>query len=264
MKPSKGREDIYQQVLDLHATNRWGARNIARTLVVPLRTVSRWIAGSPIKSHYGGNFTPKVIPNLHPSPELAYLLGATLGDGTVGYCRANRAWRITLRATDLEFVQEYARCLTHILGPEYSLMKKTRDNPRWKPIWRVDAQSRLFAKYLRQPLDAFRPLLQAYPEPFLRGLFDSEGSAYKRTWEGRPYWGIAFVNTQIDLIDLVDETLKGLDILGHRYINYRKSVPHLKKLYMWVCQTRDNLRRFRDRVGFTISRKQEVLISLPS
>lgn len=262
MKPSKGREGIYQQVLDLHEINHWGARKIARTLPVPLRTVSHWIANSPIKSRYG-NDTPRIIPKLEPSSELAYLLGATLGDGTVGCSNTSGAWIITLRATDLEFTEEYTRCLTHILGREYSIVKKIwKDNPRWKPYWRVDARSRLFGKYLKQPLQAFKPLLQAYPRDYLRGFFDAEGSAYQRQWDGRPYWGVRICNTRKDLIDLADHLLRGLGIVGHIY-GYPRKEPRRKPQHIWLCQKRDYLYRFRELVNFTIPRKSAILATLP-
>lgn len=263
MKPYKGREDIYQQVSDLHITNRWSAYKIAQTLAMPYSTIRGWLSSSPIKSPRG-NFAPRIIPNLQPSPELAYLLGATLGDGWVGNSKTKWNGRIVLQATDLEFVQEYTRCLKNILGREYPIVKKNwKDNPRWKPFWRVTAHSCLLAEYLRQPLEAFNSLLQTYPGDYLRGFFDAEGSAHQRQQNGRPYWILSICNTKKALIDLPNRLLEDIGIIGHRYIKHREKDPSRKPLYIWYCEKRKYLYRFRELVNFTIPRKSAILATLP-
>lgn len=245
----------------LHAELRWGARRITAHLGVPLRTASNWIAGSPIRSRYG-NFKPQVWAKLEPSRELAYVLGTVLGDGSVSNYRGNM--KIKLAATDKDFVEEYERNLSVITGRHYSVRQSIRPNPNAKDQWRVDAQSKLLGDYLKQPLAAFQPLLTAYPCPFLRAFFDAEGSCQERKWDGRTYWSLSAVNTNKELLDLADDLLRGLGIIGNRYINHRKSNPWLKHLYMWVCQRREYLRLFRSLVGFSIQRKAEVLERVPA
>lgn len=255
------RKSLRTEAERLHTELQWGARRIAAHLSIPLRTASNWIAGSPIRSRYG-NFKPQIWAKLEPSPELAYVLGTILGDGSVSNYRGNM--KIKLAVTDRDFIEEFERNLSVITGRHYPIRYISRPEANTHDQWRVDAQSKLLGDYLRQPLAAFQPLLSAHPCPFLRAFFDAEGSSFERKWDGRTYWGISMVNTNLELMDLTDNLLRGLGILGHRYINHRKSNPWFKPLFMWVCQRREYLRLFRSLVGFSIQRKAEVLERVPA
>jgi len=196
---------------------------------------------------------------------LAYLVGATWGDGNLSYNKQGRYWRITLRATDREFVDEYERCLSVLLGRRYRVrIYRFAKSPEHTDQWRVDAQSRILYDYLSQGPESIRLLLDAYPTDYLRGFFDAEGSAYERKWDGRSYWGIRVVNTSANLILLAHQLLLRLGIEGKIYVDERKSAPNLKWLYIWICQKRDQVRRYRDLIGFSIPRKVATLATLPA
>jgi len=120
--PDEERVKIYRKTLRLHAKG-YGCRKIAEMLSVSLSTVKDWIAGR--SSPYGPEPPELPIPpprpyprprpvELGPCPELAYVMGAVLGDG-YAYSNTNYGKKIELRAKDEEFVREFARCLTKVL-----------------------------------------------------------------------------------------------------------------------------------------------------
>jgi intein-encoded DNA endonuclease-like protein len=133
--------------------------------------LSDWLRGihSPLGS--ANHFSP------NPVPELAYVIGVELGDGSLNRKGYNR--RIRLSAIDLEFVMEFDRCLAAVL--------ETRRHKPWfdkkRGDFSIEARSVLLYEFLKRDWRALKPWIQHCSDcvaAFVRGFFDSEDSISKK------------------------------------------------------------------------------------
>jgi intein-encoded DNA endonuclease-like protein len=227
--------------------------------------ISYWIRG--VHNPYNGRRIPS-LELLRPSEELAYVIGVVLGDGYAikkrlaikGYSDSI----IGLEAKDREFVEEFARCLTKVLGRR-PIKPKYRDN-----IGRcvVKVKSKTLYELLRKPveLDRLKPYVEHCERcvaAFIRGFADSEGSVHKRGY-------IFIFNTNLRLLTYVKDLLKRLNIesTGPRIYVRRgtiirdpktvKQYARKKDEYYIYIRARSNM-NFYKYIGFTITRKQTRL-----
>jgi intein-encoded DNA endonuclease-like protein len=227
--------------------------------------ISYWIRG--MHSPYNGRRIPS-IELLKPSEELAYVIGAVLGDGYAHMRRRtikgyNHVW-IGLKARDREFVEEFGRCLAKALNRRQIRPRYRRSSGRYV----VEAKSKTLYELLRKPVDLDR--LKPYIEhsercvaAFLRGFADSEGSVDKRSY-------IRIYNTNVELLTYVKALLKRLNIesWGPKLQTRRGTVirdPRTGKQYMtkkdcfYIYVRARSIMNFYRHVGFTIGRKQRRL-----
>jgi intein-encoded DNA endonuclease-like protein len=111
-----------------------------------------------------------------PTPELAYVIGVTLGDGSLNRKGYNR--RIRFQSVDLDFVLEFDRCLSAVLGTR----RLTPWFDRKRREIHVEASSVLLHGFLNQDWTKLKPWIchsRSCVSMFLRGFFDSEGSVSK-------------------------------------------------------------------------------------
>ncbi len=198
-----------------------------------------------------------------PSPELAYVIGVKLGDGSINRKGYNR--RIRLQSIDLDFVLEFDRCLSKVLG--------TRRHKPWFDRKRkeihVEARSVLLFNFLQQSLEDFNTWIEHCPKcvsMFLRGFLDSEGSVSK---EG----SVTAYNSDTSLLGYVQQLLLS-------YFNIETTGPRLQTRAVTKIRSRGHvyLRRnniyliyvraksldtFRKAVGFAIERKRVRLNARP-
>jgi len=142
-------------------------------------SISEWLRG--VHSPYNGRRIPS-LELLKPSEELAYVIGAKVGDGYVGKkSRVRKGYNyvmIGLEAKDREFVEEFGRCLAKVLG-------RKQIRPRFRDDvgkYVVEVRSRTLYELLKKPVDLER--LKKYIEhcercvaAFIRSFADSEGCA---------------------------------------------------------------------------------------
>jgi len=266
--PDEERVKIYREALRLHAEG-YGYRMIARKLSVSPSTVGDWVRGR--YSPYGPEppaGLPPPRPTKHrpwielvPSPELAYVIGAVLGDG-YAYSGTNQDKRIGLNAMDEEFVGEFARCLTKVLRRPVRVWF-------WKErrLFMARARSAALYRLLRKPADMkrLRPYIEHCDDcaaAFLRGFFDSEGSV-------REDGEISIVNTDLGMLRYVRRLLGrlGIEVRGPR-LQKPKGTPTYfpgrrkayKKKDCFVMRIRKHCNpTYYQRVGFTITRKRRRL-----
>jgi len=132
-----------------------------------------------------------IKPHLELSPELAYIIGVLLGDGSI------RKNRIELTVKPKQFAQEFARALQKI-GLHPLLWK---DKRRYH---RVVALSKIFTEWFRE--GKWTPIVEKHPLPFLRGFFQSEGTIAKCR---RGYiHNISFINTNLNLLLFVGKFIE--------------------------------------------------------
>ena len=119
-------------------------------------------------------FTPQ------PGPELAYVLGVLLGDGSV-YVRHKpdkRTYHIQLNVKDKEFAEKFARALQEI-GLRPSPLRFVG-----KGYYQVMATSKNFYEWYRSlcfevgspDLEKIRSWIKGFENHFARGFYESEGS----------------------------------------------------------------------------------------
>jgi intein-encoded DNA endonuclease-like protein len=225
--------------------------------------VSHWLRGK--HNPYNGRYIPS-IEFLRPSEELAYVIGAKLGDGYVtkggqivkGYNKV----RIGLKVKDREFAEEFGRCLAKILGRRPIKSRYRKSLRRYA----IEVHSQTLYELLKKPVDLNR--LKKYIEhcerctaAFLRGFADSEGSVNNRGH-------IRIYNTDRGLLEYVKDLLKRLGIgsTGPKPLNKHGSIARFrngnyerrKDTYYIYIKTDSNM-NFHKNIGFTVWRKQRRL-----
>lgn len=156
-----------------------------------------------------------VNPDLTMSDDLAYILGVCFSDGYVTFHSNSRAWYVGLHVKEKAFANSFREALIRInLHP--SRIRESTETSRVNKIkstfYRVTAWSNKFCEFVK-PLDIsslYEQLIRDrdYTLAFLRGCFESEGSARDRKGHGVEV--VAFCNTNTNLIDLVSNLLEGI------------------------------------------------------
>lgn len=183
---------------------------------------------------------------------IAYLAGVLHGDG---YCTARA---IGLHVKDLDFAETFALAIREV---STAIVKPSPDR---KKYWRV---------VLLQP-ECFKGVKRYHPQSeseyasWLRGFFDSEGSAYcgrTRRWENSFNRRVGFFNTNIDTLRRAKRYCEQIGVSAEiRPI--KSSNGHLGSLPVFelrLANGRDNFTRFAWLVGSSIDRKMKILRAIP-
>lgn len=115
-------------------------------------------------------------PDLFPSPELSYLIGVVVGDGSI--TKIGSDYAIRLSAKDEEFVAKFAKTLAIV---------NRRDS--CYPIWKnkralLETTGRSKELFYSIKNIEYYETIQTYPHEFIEGFFDSEGTVTKnKKWE---------------------------------------------------------------------------------
>jgi len=227
---------LYEQVIKLRKEKKWGSRRIARKSGISEWTVANWIYRGK-KPVVRGHFDPT------PLPELAYLLGARYSDVSVSD-------RFKLEAIDKDFVEEFLRCLSKVMGRSYKMHKKS------KGTWVARGYEKTLINFMEKPLDHHKPIIELHPADFLRAFFDGEGHVTEIRKKGRVYGCVAATNTNFEIIecvrDLLQKTFSLHPTLGRN--DKGRKVCYMVRLYRM-----DDIRRFNNLIGFSIERKKKRL-----
>ena len=184
--------------------------------------------------------------------ERSWFAGVLVGDGWCGTT-------IGLRSKDREFAEEFGRLLTLLVGTQVFARREVRSNGR--TYW----VARTGAKILRQRAHEFQKEVDY--ASWLRGLFDSEGTATLCRMKVRGYWDrqIVIHSTDSKLLLVAAKRMLRLDIPSV-LTSVKKSMTHLgdKPVYrLRVRCSRGNYSRFAKLIGSTIRRKRKILEALP-
>jgi intein-encoded DNA endonuclease-like protein len=212
------------------------------------------------------------LEELEPSPQLAYLIFAILGDGYPKMQRLIRNGHIIRRGvirfevTDKEFAEEVARCVSKALNrppPKLRIAKGTK-----KDKYCIQFKSMALVELLQDPIDIgkIRKYIEHCEECMasaLRALFDAEGCIEKRGY-------ITLGITNYEVLVWTQELLLrfGIESTGPRPFK-RKGRPMIsptngeiymttKDCYYIRIRARCNEAFYRY-IGFTIRRKQKRL-----
>jgi intein-encoded DNA endonuclease-like protein len=115
--------------------------------------ISYWIRGA--HNPYNGRRISS-LELLKPSEELAYVIGAKVGDGYVSKkSRVRKCYNdvmIGLKAKDKEFVEEFDRCLAKVLGRREIRPRYRRSSGRYV----VEVESKTLYELLKKPVELDR------------------------------------------------------------------------------------------------------------
>lgn len=280
----------YTKVLNLHKTGL-GCRRIGKETGIPIKTIYNWLykgvkprkisekyniwqrdekkltkaikksVRSRLKSKkfwdsrkiVGEKLSKKIPKSIkQPSKELAYILGALHGDGTIGktYLR--------LKVKDRDFAIAFGEALLKWSGCSYSFKINKED------LYEIRFYSTLACQFLSSiNLDDIKKWNFNEKRMFLRGLYDSEGSVGQKSEDS-----IKFYNSNKKLITLVSALLKDLGI-NYSIISRKSSKGEInghefirKRNYQILITNYKNKKRFYKHVGFSIKRKQNKLLYL--
>jgi len=159
----------------------------------------------------------KQYPNLEPSPELSYILGVIAGDGYVsGYDH------IGLGTKDYEFAKEFETALKAIelranVEKRNSWIKNLQRPYHW---WQCQANSTVFVCWYRGLTQEQKEgIVKQFPEEYLKGMFESEGS-YNIGTNGSVH--VHFSNTDYELLLMVQRLLTMLGYDSNIYESRHK------------------------------------------
>lgn len=253
--------NLYNEALQL-VSKGYGYKKIAQMLSkkynvkVNPSTTYKWVhnLNSPL-----GRYNYPAI-----SPDLSYVIGAWLGDGTLAYRKSKQEYIIKLLVKDYDFAEEWGKRLSRALQ---------RNRP-YKPVWDkankrwcVKGYSKVLYLLLfetRRNSSIIEEIVSSYPAEAIRGFFDAEGSVINN-----PPTIIA-CNTRPDIIVLFKKLLSKISIESKISIRHRKPVmkcPKTGKIYLRRTNTLyclkithiDEIIKYSNMVGFSIKRKQSRL-----
>ncbi|WP_168188377.1 LAGLIDADG family homing endonuclease [Thermococcus indicus] len=220
-------------------------------------TVIRWCKGthSPFNK----------IRAIHsdPSPELSYVIGVYLGDGSV-HRKSNGRYLIKLKVIDREFAEAFANALEK-LGIRATVGFE-RDSTRVDRFY-VEGSNKTMFQLLSGPWERLFSLAGEYPAQFLKGFFDSEG--FPVISAGRTFTvQVAAVNSDLVVLGFIRKLLETLGISskisklyskGHRVvIRGEEYSSNVDMFILWISRFGDVM-RFAKEIGFTARRKEAKL-----
>jgi len=242
-------ELLYKKVIELH-NQGFGSRRIAKLLNLTdceRKAIERWIY-----PHKGRVCKPRTLPDLTPSPQLSYVIGVRLGDGTVYHNKKYRNYEVKLKAKDREFVEHFQYCLSKVSRRKVSLYK-TKDG-----FWEAKASSKPLYLFLKtKRVTNYRSIIERFPSEFIRGFADSEGNVSYSN-DKYAYVRITMSNTNFRVLEFVQKLLlKNFKIFSSLTI---KGVTKGKKTaYDLVISRQLDVATFARFIGFTIKRKMRKL-----
>ncbi len=196
------------------------------------------------------------IKQYEMSPALAYLWGVMRGDGCA---YVSNSWFLRLEAKDEDFVREFHKSI-NIVEPNCSPCTYLTKRGYWQCA--VGNKS-LYHAYINFDASTMLNATDKEKIMFIKGFYDSEGSVYAVAPRA-----IYCTNTNPDMLILIQKLLTSLGIYSSLHELYKSKPvtrwrkPHYQKQYHLMIHGRWNIIPFCDKIGFTIKRKQERLMSL--
>ncbi|MCS7064637.1 MAG: hypothetical protein NZL85_00025, partial [Fimbriimonadales bacterium] len=187
---------------------------------------------------------------------LATLMGALVAEGTLGNTR------IEFTCTPGEFADEFVR-LWQICFPDCRLHQWLRSPVGFgkRPFWQMQVVSTQVVRFLNNLGLVGRSAERTVPEvvlrspcavqaAFLRALFEGDGSVER---SGKSLMRISLVSASKRLLQQVQVMLLGFGIVG-----YLRAEKHDRNHRLCIVGY-ENLRRYRERIGFLSEAKRKAL-----
>jgi len=193
------RLEAYEKAMEIREERGWGPARISQEVGINKNTVAGWIYRD-VKPDRGLSGEA----NLNPSPELSYIIGVYKGDGSAHKVSYRNCRILSLTTTDLEFIEEFNRCLTAVMSKRggYSVTHLPQEREEWKDKYMILGGSNDLINFLENS-NEHKKTIDEYPSEFLRGIYDSEGWKDDRS-------RIAIGNTDRQLLTQVRNMVKNL------------------------------------------------------
>lgn len=214
----------------------------------------------------------KIKFNIIPCPELSYLIGVHYGDMKHMKYEKKSQFACGLQSIDKEFVDEFRRCACIVVGKEPTNIWQTKDKRRIKPLygWSIFSKKLYLFFSKTKAAHEFKTFIEKYPNDFLRGLWDSEGSITSLANYHDPCLRLAMSNKEIVIYSKKLLNDLGMDFKYYEFKSYRARIGKLhfynnesiiakKMLYTLATKKRKNIKLFYKKINFSIIRKQEKL-----
>lgn len=204
--------------------------------------------------------------NLVASPQLAYVIGVVLGDGSaykypiiIGGRTNSFHYRVALGCMDKDFTDAFSEALTPILGRKPSI---SGPDSRGRFVVAVERKD-LYEYFVNRGFEGFQEIIEQFPPDFIRGFADSEthvhfGSSVRDAC-------IGFTNTNPKLLEYIKDILIrkfGIHSVLRLSIRRNHVNPKWKDCYSLIIKRQKSIIAFARCIGFTIRRKQETLNNL--
>jgi len=183
-----------------------------------------------------------------PSPDVAYFLGAIIGDGNMTI-----RGRITITTSDKEVLNRMQRTARAWLGCEF---KRSTSRKYDYTIYSLEAKRKIIDIGVQETYAEYKCVpqwLQTAPKEhivsFLRGLFDTDGHAGKRG-------EVDFSSSSEELVRDMQLLLLNLGIVSR---SHSRKKLYNGKLQYYITIYGDFVMRFQELIGFGIKRKADVL-----
>jgi len=206
----------------------------------------------------------RIPNNLKLDKNFAYIIGVLCGDGYMDYNDKRRTYQIALSVTDKEFLEQFKKALFKYFEINPTNEFKKSKNIKWKDQFATRLCSKEACDFINKFGD-FKKFKWRIPEviinsniqikcSFIKGFFDSEGEIDKRNWR------IGATSVNLDGLNQVGEILRSL---GMRYtiIKTKDNRPNTHQKYRLRIHDKKSINLFQELIGFTILRKQKVLIA---
>jgi len=216
---------------------------------------------------------------MKPSPHLSYVIGVLRGDGYIRTPKGKRTkYGLCLSSIDYDFIQKFDKEICKVFEKTqlYPIYVSKRQRANRKPQYYMEAISKNFVLwYQAKSFEEINEFVEIYPQDYLRGLFDSEGSiiahpakrSNRKTWTF--YCKLYFTNTSEELIGHVGDVLEKVGIpvtciVKTHEKNSRAKFPEgeykaTKACYQMVMTRKVAILNFCNKIGFSIARKQKKL-----
>jgi intein-encoded DNA endonuclease-like protein len=198
--------------------------------------------------------------------DLSFVIGVFLGDGSFVEDR-DYHHHVKIIVRDRDLAEAFTRSLSRVLSRRLNRIVFVKN--QGKTYYESKYSCRALGLLLKQPFDYLRPLIDANPEAFIRGLFSADGCASASLLGGRLRVQIVLANSDVSLLRTVEDVLlTGLNIHSKTYLarrkgaswkNGKKTVILREDAYQLHITRMNDVRVFADKIGFAIHRKQAVL-----
>ncbi|MBU0963280.1 MAG: hypothetical protein KKD48_05230 [Nanoarchaeota archaeon] len=226
--------------------------------------ISDWVYTD--KKPFQEKILNKILPqNKFLSLEKAYILGVLCGDGYIRMDKLGNGSLIGLDVTDEDFADKFRGYLNKVYGLLPSKKKRIENHTNFsnnpKPLYVINLSSKLAANDLLKYSKSFKTKEWEVPKEilenpdlkikaaFIRGIFDSEGTASLKV-SGGVYLSVCSGNKNPLL--KIKEILKN-DFSIDLIVVYDKTVTRLKSAGY------KNIKNFYNNINFSIKRKREKL-----
>ncbi len=248
------RTRIYEGTKSLHLQGKTHSE-IAAQLGISYDEVGYWLrAGPPHVERY--------TPDLTPRPELAYLVGAYLGDGRTA---GPNDKKVRFHVADSAFARILNETIATILQTQPR--KITMDHGFLSVVY----DAAMLYDYLQQPLESLVSVIDSFPAKFLQGFFDAEGYAsplLNHSTCALSGLRVGVANTNMSYLSCVKKLLEDLGIhpkyhkthsAGESMTIRGKTFVRKHEVYHLVIGDFSELVDFQEKIGFSIPAKKEKL-----